>query len=109
MKIYFFLNIISIFKIVKGFTCLPPVTKRQQPERNWVTENVYPYLLFISSIFLLTTFVVYSVVPEIRNIHGICVMCHVISMAVAYIGLGIVEMNPDLSKGLCITLGILRH
>lgn len=48
--------------------CFPP-----QPEEsadNQLVLKVFPYFLFLSSLFLIATFVVYAMIPEIRNIHG---------------------------------------
>lgn len=45
-------------------------------ERNLVvdpvnmTEPIYPYILFVSSLFLIVTFIVYAILPEMRNTHG---------------------------------------
>ena len=70
---------------------------------------IFPYLMFISSIFLIATFVVYAIIPEIRNIHGVTIMCHVASLATTYICLGIIQLDPMLPKLACIGLGNLKE
>jgi len=69
--------------------------------------RLYPYLLYGSSTFLIATFVVYAIIPELRNnVHGISIMCHVASLAVMYIGLGAIQSNLEISYRACISLGI---
>lgn len=74
-----------------------------------LTRPFFPYLLFISSVFLIGTFIVYATLSEIRNVHGATIMCHVASLAVMYIGLGVVQ-SADLASfpnGACVALGQL--
>ena len=52
-------------------TCFPEQT--DSPD-NQLVLKVFPYFLFVSSLFLIATFVVYAMIPEIRNIHGIVQM-----------------------------------
>lgn len=52
----------------RALICIPP-----QLEESIDTEvvlNVYPYLLLVSSVFLMGTFIVYVIVRELRNVHG---------------------------------------
>ena len=85
-----------------GMLCFPP---KEEPGP---LDSAYPYILFVSSLFLIATFVVYAVVPEMRNVHGLCVMCQVAATTVTYIGLGTVQLLPSFSAPgpLCITIGI---
>jgi ATP/ADP translocase len=65
----------------------------------------YIAVTFTSSIFLIATFVVYAIIPEIRNTPGANVMCFVASTASAYISFGIVNSIMELSKPACGALG----
>ena len=85
------------------FACFPPEPKIAS------TSKAIPYLLFFSSIFLIATLVVYSLLPELRNVHGVSIMCQVASMAVMYIGLGIIQLTANMSTGACIFLGITNN
>ncbi len=68
--------------------------------------TVLSYLLFIASIFLMVTFLVYLVIPEIRNIHGVTVMCYCASLAATFITLGIINVKTnDFDTSSCIVLG----
>ena len=80
----------------------------ETPPAEQLVLAIFPYLMFISSIFLIATFVVYAIIPEIRNIHGVTIMCHVASLATTYICLGIIQLNPTLLRPACIGLGNLK-
>ena len=67
--------------------------------------KIFAHLMFFSSIFLIATFVIYAIIPEIRNVNGVTVMCHCASLAVAFISLGIIQLTPDLSTGWCKAIG----
>ena len=71
--------------------CFPPAVNIT--EDNKLAIQMYPYFLFISSVFLITTFVVYSILPEMRNIHGVTIMCFVASLTCMYVGLGIIQLR----------------
>ena len=87
-----------------ALTCFPP--PKEESSDLLLALSIYPYIMFFSSIFLVATFVVYALTPEIRNIHGVSVMCHVASLFVTYIGLGTIQLTiQDLSDALCIGLG----
>ena len=45
-----------------------------EPEDRKLVQAIFPYFMFISALFLIATFIVYAILPEIRNIHGVCVM-----------------------------------
>lgn len=65
----------------------PPV-----PENADQTLLVYPYLHIASVGFMLITLGVYSMLPELREVHGILVMCLVSSLTVLHSGLCIVSV-----------------
>ena len=82
-----------------ALTCFAPMEED-------VALKIYPYILFFTSLFLILTFVVYTILPEIRNIHGVTVMCLVASMTTMYIGLGIIQLvSKDMDGWLCVTIG----
>ena len=67
---------------------------------------LYPIGLIISVPFLFATFVVYAVIPELRNLHGKCLMCQVTSLLTAYVFLVIVQLGGDqLSHEFCVSCG----
>ncbi len=92
-----------------GIVCVPSAEPSGETveDVSWLI-SAYPYIFYISSTFLIATFIVYAIIPELRNnVHGISIMCQVASLAVMYIGLGTIQNNLDISDGACISLGIL--
>lgn len=80
-------------------------------EEEIVPEEEGPFLpvgLIISMPFLLATFVVYSILPELRNMHGYTLRGYVGSLFVAYLFLATVQLSEQniISDVLCIVLGI---
>ena len=73
--------------------------------------------MIVSAIFLIITFMVYAVLPEIQNIHGVTIMCHVASLAVMYITFALIQLHVGVyfdstSTKICIALGTIsksRH
>ena len=84
----------------KALICLSASTLEQK-------VTFLSYLLFIASIFLMVTFLVYLVIPELRNIHGVTVMCYCASLAATFITIGIINLKNDFDKSSCIVLGNL--
>ena len=52
--------------------CSEPIT--ELPDDQKILLKVYPFFMFLSALFLIATFIVYAILPEIRNLHGVCVM-----------------------------------
>ena len=70
--------------------------------------SIYRWFLLVSSVFLIMTFIVYAVLPEIQNIHGVTIMCHVASLAVMYITFAMIQLQFGVAidaNHLCIALG----
>ncbi|PSN39210.1 hypothetical protein C0J52_22283 [Blattella germanica] len=64
---------------------------------------LYPIGMIISMPFLLATFCVYAMIPELRNLHGKSLMCHVTTLFVGYVFLAIVQIGGDgVFDGLCV-------
>ena len=76
-------------------------------EKEPVKIMVFAAMMIVSSVFLLATFIVYAIIPEIRNIHGATIMCHCGSLATAFICLGIIQLSENLYKyaNLCRSVG----
>lgn len=49
--------------------------------------------MLISVPFLLVTLLVYSLIPELRNLHGKCLMCYVFGLTVLYIWLSLIQLE----------------
>ena len=57
-----------------------------EPEIEPVTAEttIYPVGIVISIPFLLATFVVYAIIPELKNLYGMTLMCYVACLVAAY-------------------------
>jgi len=74
--------------------------------------SIYRWFLLVSSVFLIMTFIVYAVLPEIQNIHGVTIMCHVASLAVMYITFAMIQLQFGVAidaNHLCIALAVIAH
>jgi hypothetical protein len=92
-------------KEILPLLCFPPEVS---PEGKNDTEIylMYPVGMIISIPFLFATFVVYAVIPELRNLHGKSLMSHVSSLLTAYAFLAIVQLGSNhLSNEFCIFCG----
>ena len=69
---------------------------------------VYNISLFISVPFLLVTFVVYSMLQELKNFHGSCVKWHVLSNCMSYFLLALF-MSLQMSGSQVCAIGGKRH
>lgn len=75
--------------IIRTFVCVIPVEDRYTT----ISFKVYPIFLFISALFLFSTFLVYCVIPELHNLQGKSQMCHIVSLLTAYVGLIILNLK----------------
>ena len=89
---------------LKALICFPEPPHVLTPGEMLVLK-LYPYMMFVSAAFLVATFVVHAIVPELRNSHGVTIMCHVGSLAATYICLGVIQVKPDLPMVACIGFG----
>nr|CAH0112502.1 unnamed protein product [Daphnia galeata] len=71
----------------------------------------FGYLHLFSAFFLIATFAIYSLLPKMRNIHGVILMCYLASMTVMYIFHAILMLvrGSDMPTGLCPTIAIPLH
>lgn len=71
------------------------------------TESAHPIGMLVSVIFLLITFLVYAILPDLHNLHGKTLMCHMASLIIGYTGLVILKFDFGylVSNNVCISLG----
>ena len=105
-----------VFQLTKrAFVCLEANNTchygeaSQEEEETLINFNYYPVFMFISAFFLEATFVVYALIPEIRNIHGVVIMCYVQSRAAAYLIFGTLQLIYHRSAVTCRVMSILIH
>lgn len=62
--------------------------------------------LIISIPFLFTTFLVYLLTKKLRDLHGKCLICHVLSLLMAYTSVIIVQVKTnEVDSIVCVILG----
>jgi hypothetical protein len=62
--------------------------------------------LLISVPFLIFTMLVYCLIPELRDLHGKTLTCHVMCLTVAYVFLAAVQLGGEaMNQNLCIFVG----
>ncbi|PSN56483.1 hypothetical protein C0J52_08438, partial [Blattella germanica] len=85
--------------------------KEPAPERQTPLQYIlYPIGLLISVPFLIVTMLVYCLIPELRDLHGKSLSCHVMCLAVGYIFLAAVQLVGDtMNKNLCIGFAFMIH
>jgi len=78
--------------------------------------QVYPYLLLVSSFFLVATIVVYMVISEIRdNIHGVSTMFYFTCTAFFYVSLAMIKLGVGIDQdkfetnSFCKPIAICAH
>lgn len=57
--------------------------------------SVFPIGMIISIPFLLATFIVYALIPELRNVHGKSLMCYVFALTLAYAMLAFIQLSTS--------------
>ncbi|XP_049545484.1 G-protein coupled receptor Mth2-like isoform X2 [Anopheles darlingi] len=64
-----------------------------EPEISDLSHNIYAVGFLVSLPFLVITFIVYAVIPELQNLPGMSVMCYVAALAVSYLLLALGRMD----------------
>lgn len=73
------------------------------------TELLRPYLMFISALFLLATFIVYICLPELLNLHGKCFLCFISALFFGYLTLSSLHFLDDFQKHLCHPFSLITY
>lgn len=90
-----------------NYQVLPVVCSPEQMENEQLGGNMfYTIGMFLSLPFLFSTFLVYALIRELRNLHGKSLMCHVATLLVAYTSLITVQfITNSVIKEWCVFLG----
>ena len=100
------IHIVPIQSSQVAFICFGKQPEPVSEDVN-VALQIYPYIAIFSSMFLIATFVVYCILPEIRrNVHGMAVMSFVVSLTSFYIGMAIIQLYySEPIRWICIGIG----
>ncbi|KAG8230842.1 hypothetical protein J437_LFUL010239 [Ladona fulva] len=94
---YFCYDFVPNFGDTRPFLCEPPFNIDR------TAATIYPCFLLISAVFLLLTLLVYAIVPELRNLHGIIVMCHNFSLFLAFSFFSAIAFaGRGMPRGMCV-------
>ncbi|XP_075220888.1 G-protein coupled receptor Mth2-like isoform X3 [Lycorma delicatula] len=76
---------------------------------NTITTPI-PVGMGISVVFYLITFIVYAVLPELKNLNGHCLMCHIGSFCVGCLGYVITTSVKHIKSNIiCCSLGYMTY
>ncbi|XP_018302659.1 G-protein coupled receptor Mth2 [Mycetomoellerius zeteki] len=72
---------------------------------------IYSFGMLASVPFLVVTYVVYWLLPELRNLHGRTLRGYVGCLAMAYSILGMLQLTPQeqIPNGICIAIAFIIH
>ena len=66
-------------------------------------------LTLVSVVFLIATCAVYTYLPQLRDLQGMCYICMCISMALGFLSLGILQLSPGFRSEMCTLTGFLVY
>ncbi|XP_011636122.1 G-protein coupled receptor Mth2-like isoform X3 [Pogonomyrmex barbatus] len=74
-------------------------------------EVVYSYGMLASVPFLVATYIVYWLLPDLRNLHGLTLRGYVGCLAMAYSMLGVMQLTPQeqIPNDICIVFAFIIH
>lgn len=73
---------------------------------------IFFLVLFISVPFTVATFLVYLLIPELRNLHGKCLLCYLASLAVFQTFFGWIYINGEtyvMNRSFCTLAGYITY
>jgi G protein-coupled receptor Mth (Methuselah protein) len=65
--------------------------------------------LFVSLPFLIVTLLVYALIPELRNVHGKCMMCYLTNMVIGYTLIPMVLLKNHYDSPMCEILAYVTY
>lgn len=81
-------------------------------QNNYISIIILDILVMLASVpLLLVTFLVYICLPELRNLHGKCLLGYLMSMAIGYTCLALVKINGEkyVKPWLCKSVGFVIY
>uniref|UniRef100_A0A1L8DK28 Putative g protein-coupled receptor n=1 Tax=Nyssomyia neivai TaxID=330878 RepID=A0A1L8DK28_9DIPT len=79
------------------------------PDQENAKFVIYPIGMLLSVPFLVVTFLVYAIIPELRNLHGKCLMCYVLGLTVGYTLLSLIHLEVPPSNFICTFMGFTAY
>ncbi|XP_075220887.1 G-protein coupled receptor Mth-like isoform X2 [Lycorma delicatula] len=94
--------------IMKAYICVMPNNETRMNSGPTTQKEG----LLVSAVFFCLTFIAYGLIPDLRNLNGICLMIHVACFFMAYIHLAIVQISAAETSypiWLCKYLGYMTY
>nr|QZD25058.1 GPCR25 [Spodoptera exigua] len=92
----------SLGTVKVAIVCFEKISKTSDIETSGI-------LTLISVFFLVATNAVYTFLPQLRDLQGLCYMCMCISMALGFLSLGILQLSPGFRGEICTVTGFLVY
>nr|CAD7578977.1 unnamed protein product [Timema californicum] len=89
----FCIELINSTGRIMPLVCFPEADAVLASNEEEAVTLMYPVGMLLSEPFLLVTVLVYALIPELRNLHGKSLMCHVSSLLTAYLFLSVMQLN----------------
>ncbi|XP_024940968.1 probable G-protein coupled receptor Mth-like 3 [Cephus cinctus] len=82
--------------------CFPPAN---------TIPSFYPIAMILSTPFLAATFVVYTVIPDLQNLHGLTLRAYIAMLFIAYMALAVIQFGGENVlenlEGFCVSLALI--
>ncbi|XP_026735178.1 probable G-protein coupled receptor Mth-like 3 [Trichoplusia ni] len=92
----------SLGMVPVAVVCFEEISKTNDIETSGI-------LTLISVFFLVATIAVYTYLPQLRDLQGLCYMCMCISMALGFLSLGVLQLSPGFRGQICTITGFLVY
>ncbi|XP_059613890.1 G-protein coupled receptor Mth2-like [Phlebotomus argentipes] len=79
------------------------------PETEQAKFFIYPIGMLLSVPFLVVTFLVYAIIPELRNLHGKSLMCYVFGLTMSYTFLSMIHLRVYMNGFWCTFIGFFVY
>lgn len=102
---------IEYFDFKSDYWPLVCIDERIEAERNEPGPAthflIYPIGMMASMPFLVATFLIYALFPQLQNLHGRCLVSHIAALIISYMSLTVVMLhyNTHVSDSFCTILG----
>lgn len=93
------------FEKIVVLVCLSAANSSSSSSVEEKQEESYKIGIIVSIPFFFVTFLVYAIIPELRNLYGKTLMCYVACLVVAYTFLVLVKLFYDFTIALCSAIG----
>ncbi|XP_046390124.1 probable G-protein coupled receptor Mth-like 3 [Ischnura elegans] len=108
---HYCLEYVENYDLYLPYVCFDPLGLDESEEIcDTIRYSIYPLGIIVSIVFLIISLAIYATTSELRNLHGKCLMCHIISLLVGYLFLAIVQRSGgSLNDNACTAFGFVIY